>query len=252
MPARFYVDRCLKLRNWLANIELLDFYGQLASAEVLVDLAEVVALFLAVDVETVHSSSLYLLNTQLTAQSLWDYAWRLCGNRDRLRSKQVVLPWQHQLHDEKMPIQVMDCLGQESHSDRYSFRIRVLCGSACSMSLSVSWSMPMCRLLARRAGYTSNRHSRPFRNHTELVNMRFLALASATKSKERPIFTEYTVPPGFKKRNVSIIELRCRRIDGRPWQCPERFDHACFECAAGYDRCPAAVRCKTIFETQTT
>ncbi len=54
-------------------------------------------------------------------------------------------------------------------------------------------------------------------------------------------FDDWDLSSAFKKHNLRVIRLRTR-LDYELADCPNGFDHHCFECPVGRDECPASCR----------
>jgi len=160
-----------------------------------------------------------------------------------LQQGNPVLPWTAQRVREAVPVQVMHCELSQSRRGSWGgdFRMRIMAGTSCPMTISRWWSQGFCGLLARRAGYTSLRHGYPFAHISELVNMRLLAQLDPEHSRDdAPGFREIGCTGALQKWNKRIIQFRFRKQGKEHWPCPRGYEHYCHECHVGYLDCPAA------------
>jgi len=244
------ISRILQLRDRIADKGFEMFYGYTPVGGAFDDLVDQVHRCLSKVRKPVLRTSLeHLAGQRLDRQTIYDTAWRLAGNMERLRQDEPVLPWSRQKCREWVPIQVMS---YEPHATKRGqlggmFRVRILAGTPCPMILRVFWPITACTMIARHCGYTARWHAYPFADRSELVNMRLLALIDPELCKpNQPRFFKVASAPALLKWNRNIIQKRFRKGGNKPWPCPLDYTHRCFECHVGYLDCPAATHRETI------
>lgn len=203
-------------------------------------------------VSVVGKSLCHLAGRKLTERQIECEVWRLLGNIETLRGWLAVPPWTHQQYDEWIPMQVIS--GQTYKTPRrhifgYLFKFRALAGSCCPMILEQFWSQALCRVLARRLGFTRVEGERPFQNSEELVQMRLLGLVEQKLSAKAPTFHTIHATESMLLYNRKLQRARLR-LPQSGFCCPYKYQHPCHQCPVGYavgkKTCPAAVRPVTL------
>jgi hypothetical protein len=196
-----------------------------------------------VDVEVIARSLYTLVGTTLTKAQATQTAWRLAGNLTTLKKGEPVGPWTRQDHLEWIPLQVIEVLPGRNHRKEFGSYVhtRVLAGTACPMRLQTFWNNKKCAFMASRLGfsrpYGKSKVEKIFYNRpVELTNMRLLGLLEPELTRDgRPGFWRVTCTPGLLSWNKRLLLARAH-IDP---PCPEGYNHQCYQCPIGYDRCPA-------------
>jgi len=171
--------------------------------------------------------------------------WRLAGNVDLLRAGTAVPPWNMQREKEWMPVQIQAY--QEGTNNRGApgghFRMRVMAGTACPLQLSKFWTKRFCRYIAVKVlGYSKRSGNAPLSHISELVSLRLWVQIDPELCRPGlPGFEHVGMTAGLKKWNHELIKKRFRQ----GFLCPYSFDHHCYQCAIGYERCPAATHRET-------
>lgn len=215
-----------------------DFDDLVTDLGVLIPKAPEVALF---------QSARPLLDRLLTHELVFEFAWRLAGNVERLQRGEIVLPWTCQPEPELVPVQVLD---HRPTKTRYgkpaaAYRLRVLSGSACPSILHKTWTVKFTRYLARSSLGFGRRFY--YRDPAELVRLRFLAmLDSKFCYDQQPGFDQTGCTPALLKWNRLIMSARAKVEP----PCPRSFTHPCHRCPFGYDQCPAGTHPQT-YEVKT-
>jgi hypothetical protein len=236
VPAVAYsLSRIARLRQQLTDDAMLEFIGYTPHGATFEDLVQQLAITADVPPEVMRESVRNLAGTLLTQKVVYDTAWRIAGNLQRLRGGIAVPPWTIQHEPEWVPVQILESerAGPDMH-----FVLRIMAGTPCPLKVHTRWSSQMCWMLARRAGYNA-RQGFPYSRPEELVNMRLLAVVDPARSRTSPVFAQYSFTEQLRRWNRMIIGYRFRREGSQEWPCPEGYTHACYECPIGYDRCPA-------------
>jgi hypothetical protein len=197
--------------------------------------------------ETVEASCEPLLGEVLTEDGLYEFAWRLAGNLPRLRARHPVLPWSGIPKAEWMPMQVLEVEYEVTHFGKTAAKLhlQVLAGMACPMQVEKLWTTRYCHFVAPRLGFSRWATDRyPFQDTQELTGFRFCAEVVAGEHEVQ--FERVEIPSSCRVWNQRLVRLRARDLQG--FKCPRKFHESkpCFKCSFGQDRCPAAVRPRTL------
>lgn len=203
-----------------------------------------------VPVHAVFHSARYLAGRPLTGDALREYCWRLAGNLERLRAGEPVPPWSAQPLPELMPVQVLEYTFDRTRAGRPAarYQLRILSGRACPRIITKTWQQDLVAYLARtHLGFTWSKRGDPskypYQHPTELVRLRFLVeIDPAYCRDDTPGFDKVASSSGALTWNRDVLKARARV----GYQCPERYEHACFRCPIGYDRCKAATRPRSL------
>jgi hypothetical protein len=196
-----------------------------------------------VDVQVVKQSLYTLAGGMLTSSLAMQTAWRLAGNIGRLKAGEPAGPWTRQDRFEWVPMQVIEVLPGRNHRKEFGNYIhtRVLAGSACPFRLISFWNNKKCGFMASRLGFSSpynkSKGEKVFYNRAvELTNMRLLGLLDPELTREgKPGYWRTACTPGLLAWNKRLLLARAH-VDP---PCPEGYNHQCYQCPVGYDRCPA-------------
>lgn len=267
-PAVFAIEEILRQRNELREVLEFEFVDRkLVGAEFdrLVDFCHTLLRLKPHALPAVFDSVRYLVGHYGNKTALWEVAWRLAGNRDRLQLRTAVPPWQVQTFREWVPVQVIGCTRQPARR-RYHpgglaiLTFRILAGTSCPKVITKAFTFKQCRLLARYLGFSKmpSRRSRltaryPYRQPEQLVNLRYLVLVDPALCRETPDFRIPLVQQsaGYIRPDPRVVTAACRehnkeqmrlraRIDPG-YGCPQRYPLSlpCVHCHVGYLECPA-------------
>lgn len=201
--------------------------------------------------DLIEQSLYYLLGRTLTDDELFSLAWRLAGNLRSFRQLRPVVPWTYQHEFEWVPVQVLrgdPYLTRRSRKAGTIFQFQILAGSPCPLTTSQFWSRAMCRMIARRIGFTPTWRKYPFRNPLQLVNLQLYVQLDPERSKEdEPRFFHVHEEQPSSVINWNRQVMRMRRREAGFFDCPENHPAslACHQCHVGLDQCAAAVHDQT-------
>lgn len=240
------IDRVFKLRDKLCHSLApycgCDLEGDLFEKFV-ADLTK--ALPKGISSTALYLSARVVMGAQLDLRGLYEFAWRLAGNIDRLKDDEAIIPWVAQPAIELMPVQVLSYLATTTQTGTPSarFQLRVLAGRACPLKITKTWLNSFVSYVARRElGFTRRSGSLPYHDPSEFVRLRFLANIDPTYCFDgRPGFDQIKRGASCLTWNKRILKLRQHSIT----PCPAGFIHPCHSCWIGYDRCEAAVHPRT-------
>lgn len=107
--------------------------------------------------DVIRTSILDLIGVPLTVDSLYDTAWRLAGNLQRLQNFHAVPPWNRQAVPEYVPVQVVS-VGKALRNNRMAvaLELRILAGTPAPRILRNVWSAKFCAVLGRRLGFSKS------------------------------------------------------------------------------------------------
>lgn len=204
-----------------------------------------------VDQDSLWASLLPLRGQTFSRESSTLLAWRLAGNRHRLREGHPALPWSRQLTDEWMAFHIVGALDVPlSPRDdpggppaiHACLRLKCLSGSFCPGEVTKVWSLAMTRFLSHNLGFDRGRRGRHFLlDVKQLFGLRFWGMVEARRSDREPWFRHVEVPASLRQENRELIRMRSR-AGKSAFRCPRDLPGsvACHVCAAGIDECPAA------------
>lgn len=216
-----------------------------------------------VDWQTLEDSLRFLAGTTLEPGMLKDACWRIMGNIPRFKLRKVVTPWHVQTIREWVPMLVTGCQRMKNSKGKPGamFTFRVLAGTSCPRII-VKWvSWPMCKMLARGAGFHTRFTQKealryPFTDARQLVGLRMYGLVDPDESdrdpgfvfpfeadEQRPGYTQLhrcVFPAGVRDYNKEQIRHTFRVDAG--YVCPKGFTTAlpCHLCKFGFETCRAA------------
>jgi hypothetical protein len=182
-----------------------------------------------------------LLGRKLTAEGLFEFAWRLAGNVKTLKEGNGIAAWGMQLADEWMPLHVSASRSGRNRRDEpgHWLTFRVLAGSACPLAVRRFWTRAQSRFVAQDMGFNRNA-KRPFIGAEHFVGMLLYGLFEPRLSEDKPGFHRVSVPDTMLTHNVALIAGRQKR------PCPTYgFRHPCQACTVGYEACRFALHART-------
>ncbi len=199
-----------------------------------------------IELSTIFSSIQLFAGSQITQPILKDLAWRLAGNIDSLKEGRVLKSWTVSAEPEWVPVQITSAKYIRKKKDLYDkgvpaylYKMTILAGSPCTLTMTRAWTVKACRLYARELGFTSNNGNFPYSNPQEFVSLRFMAEITKERCRDnQPGFDRIKVTSALKNWNRSIMRMRMRDT----FTCPENYEIPCYLCWHGYNSCPAACR----------
>ena len=232
------LNRLAKVRQALrSDVRLLAKLGVVPTAEDFTEMAAIYRELLptGVEFETVRQSLEHRVGVRVTRDNLSADAWLLSGNAPALQAGQVVRPWAIQLTPEWIPVQVVDEALHRTQRGKFGsiFHVRVLAGSSAGQLFETFRTTRFCSWLSQSLGFSKPFKNRPFQRNAEFMNLRFYALAVLNPRGPQPTFDKFYVPPSMVAYNVRLLKVRNR--DAEP--CPQGYQHHCYLCSLGYDRC---------------
>lgn len=196
-----------------------------------------------------------LAGSEIDNKTAVETAWRIAGNTDKLKKREIVSTWTGQPYPEWVPIQVMSMKPKRNLRQLgYDVKTRILSGLSASLYIEDFWTRRFCFHLGSHLGF------RPYRGRDldeffrmkdprELVHLRTYVLIEPEQSVTKPVFRLFRekddLPPGLLGHNRLLIRKRARVSEGE--NCPFGFPptHFCYSCHVGHDRCAVAVHGKT-------
>jgi hypothetical protein len=245
-PPSFDLKRIFDLRSKIEkDMEVCRFIGHKPVAETFEDFVHVIheALPASAEYTAVYDSLLPYAGAEINTSVISEIAWRLAANMKKLRGGIAVHAWKRQIADEWVPVQVT---GTRVYRNKYNkvgawLTMRVLAGSCCMQFIESFWSRKFCHYFAPTIGFTNRRGPYPLLSESELTNMRFLALISAEKSKEKLYPEQYMPFSSGVIWNKKVLKWRTRSKDSGH-ECPKNYKSVkCYQCEVGYINCKAAV-----------
>ena len=245
---RYNLGRIEKLRKQLLNDTFIEYYGLVLDSDWWPSLARDIKRAIGGKLcpAVLEDSLRTVMGIAFTEEVARQLAWRLAGNLDRLREAEPVHPWIRQYAEEWVPVEVLEGVSGRDMRERLgaTFTLQILAGSACPIVVSKFWTMRLVHYMSRRLGFSAPWGSMPMGHIIEIVKLRFFVLLTPERSRDAPGFEHLSCPSSLVKYNQHIIGMR-RRLD---WQCPSGYTHHCFQCAVGYDECPAGTHPTTLYE----
>jgi hypothetical protein len=196
---------------------------------------------------TIERSMPDLLGRKLGETEAVQLTYRLAGNIERLRKDTPVPPWQFQVVDEVVSVQVLQLVRAASKRRKagFSAKLLVLTGYPAGKMVENFWSYELCRYVSTRVfGFSSRRGARPYERPEDLVRLYTGLEIDAKKSDDAPRYGR------FVKRN-ELVEINQKRISARldknsdqaPYPCPIEFPGSCAICPVGYRPSPEKRHC---------
>ena len=189
-----------------------------------------------------------LINQELTKPVLFENMWRLAGNQNQLRNGKVCYPWKGQIAKEWMPVQTLSTSRTKTMKGEFAYKLkmRILSGSASPLVIYKICSTKMCSYLASKIGFSPSWKNFPYRDGSELTNMRFLIEIDPKLCRDqKPGFENFDCNDSLTKWNKTLLKARAHLEP----PCPFSFTHFCYQCPVGYDKCTAGTHPKT-FESK--
>lgn len=233
----------------LDHVKVRDFIGQRVVGSRLDDFVRAVHFLLPKDLpfDVVYESLAHLAGQTLDEETIETNAWRLAGNIARLRLHYPVPPWNRQVVDEMVPVQILSARRWVSPRRKpgAAFDFQVMAGTACPEVLTKFWTKGFCQLLSQRLGFSKPWGKYKFDDCYQFVNMRMYVKIETRLCKATPDFEavwekdDKIYPGSCLVWNKRILRARRRET----YRCPRGFssDIACHVCIVGQDECRAAV-----------
>lgn len=253
--AGFSLDRVFRVRDDLRRVLRHEHEGHCRRGEgysaLVAHAYDVLTEACGCEYGVVFDSLRHLAGVSLTRRLLDDASWRLAGNMGLLRKGQAVPPWRGQKAEEWVPVQFLSADVERSKGRRpfWRFRLQVLAGTPCPLTLECRWSFPTCAYLAPQFGFTKpNRdgyNPHPFLAPEEFVTLRAEALVEPRLSVDAPGFEKVRLTPAAKDWNREQQRFRARSEPG--YGCPFGVPPGdpCHRCAVGWKECRAATHRNT-------
>ena len=233
------VSQVEALRDRLVEQVFLPYYHVTVTAEALHELLARLHRELGVSTDVLYESLRSLAGKELTPTLALRTAWRLAGNKARLRQGQPVPPWTTQPYDEWAAMQVVGMRFYRTRGGVLGFlaKILLLTGLGCPQVVETFWSRRFIPVFARRLGFTSSRGRYPYQHPFQIVGLRFLGLVERDRSLQQPGFRKVRSTAGLIRWNrEAVLDYRMRIKS-----CPRGYSHACHRCPVGWESCPGAV-----------
>jgi hypothetical protein len=197
---------------------------------------------------TLYSSSIDLLNKEISDKLLYTYCWRIAGNLPLLRKDKTVLPWLCQKDKEWVPVQVLSAEKTKTIKGdiAYLYKLRILAGPPCPMIISKLWPLKTCSYIASKIGFSKPWKDHPFRDAHEIVSTRFSVELDPKFSRSEPGFEHIHCTASLLQWNKDLLKARAHTDP----PCPYKFTHFCYKCPVGYDNCIAGVHPRTYTVTR--
>jgi hypothetical protein len=196
--------------------------------------------------KAVYNSLIHLRGRRVEQPFLFREAWRLAGNRHRLRSTAAVPPWRGAKYAEWCPLQIKSAEpARVNERPGWAFVGTFLAGSPAGERIKFQWSRRYCHYIALELGFSRRRQEgrTVFEAGEQLVLFRFeVRVDPAFSYDDRPGFRLIRVPSSALKYNRELLKLR--RRDSVETLCPYGFRASlpCHRCRIGYDRCDSGTR----------
>lgn len=243
---QYNLSRIFTVRDRLLNETIVEFLGTELTGDWFDKFVDTLCEALDVDEPTIFDSVRYCAGEVLTRPVGYTLCWRLAGNLDKLKEGTAVPPWFTQEVEEWLPVQVLawqpglNVRGKPINN----YTLRVLAGSACTITTTAAWPTGFVRMIARQIGFTQRRGKMPYQHPSEFVQLRLRILADPARSKPGQLgFWEVSGGAGLTRWNKEILAMRAR-IN---FTCPEGYTHQCYRCPMGYDNCEIAVHRDTVY-----
>ena len=175
---------------------------------------------------------------KLTAQAVYDLAWRLAANADLAARGLPIRPWAGQAAPEWVAFEILTAGYSRSPKFGYGVAVssRAMTGTPCGATVRKFWTTASYRRYARLLGFNPKGRKPIFlKDPRELVRLRFAAIVEAG---EQVSFRGLAVPPALRAFNRKLLVLRIRREP----PCPYGYKHACRDCPVGYASEPGCDR----------
>ncbi len=140
---------------------------------------------------------------------------------------------------EWVPVEVLNVTSDVWRDDKPAslFVMRALGGHPAGHILTRKFPNTWLNFLAYRVGF-SRRIQYDFESR-HFIGLRFWGFVVPQEGSTEIVFEDLNISPSFKKANQRIIKLRTR-FDYEAAECPNDFQHTCFECTIEKSQCPAA------------
>jgi hypothetical protein len=141
----------------------------------------------------------------------------------------------------------MKMSGQRELSRGWTLRVMIHTGPYAGMTLDKFVDLMSARAVASRCGFSSPYKSRPMRHPIELSGLYVAAYLVTDVNTERVAVRAINASPSMMSKNVSGV-LKKRQRSVSKFSCPISLPVTtpCYSCSLGRDRCPVAVREKSL------
>ena len=236
---RYNLSEAGNLRNRLiTNFE--PFADQMINSEVLNELVENCLQFLPKRTPefAVRDVLRTFVGRRVTALELRQAAWRIAGNSSTIAAGNVVTPvtsstitglgW--------VPVELLRMWPTRRGNHLfYELRVVALAGAAAGIEVDTLWPQKFIPIVASNLGFTPKYKKRPLDHPTELVGLWFFTTFKPNKNGDGVTIEGVKCSTVCQSHNRKLIDMR-KRLE----PCPKQYQHACFRCAVGQDRCIAA------------
>ncbi len=235
----YSIARVNKIRHKIESDEAaLSMLGDVLTGKKLLAIARSLQPYFsdAVRVKTIQQSMRHRIDCKLTRASLKEDAWLLSGGIAKLEVGVPVAPWFRQLVQEWVPIQYVDEVPTRSASGNPGsvFYCRVLAGSPSGKLFETFYSTKFCHWFAERElGFSGLRGKRVFQRNCDIMNLRCYVLLDNGRGSNQPSFVHYKITSSLLDYNRQLIRIRNRDAES----CPVGYEHHCYQCPLGYDKC---------------
>lgn len=196
----------------------------------------------------IEKSLLSLANTKLLQDDLELACWRLAAHLPTLLAFSPVSPWEGQVTEEWMPLQVVEATPHFYRAKQPGaiFTFRILAGTAAGMLTHRFWTHRFCAFLADSLGFSKRWGRYPFKTEEQLSGLRLWGLFTPELcAKENvPKFDKVRIPPSMQAFNRDRIRARFPKQP--KYTCS--LNIACHTCPLGKDRCAQATHLRTYVE----
>lgn len=252
----YNIAELLSLKDKLVtHSRIVAIYGRRLERETFDELVQAVhdLLSVKVPVRVTFDSLVHLAGLTLSEDLFHDTAWRLAGNRRRLRNYTAVLPWNRQVEDEHVPVQITGVrrafAGDGKPGADMDFKI--LAGSPAAMCITKFWTRRYCHFLAKGFGFSKPWGKYPFEDVFQFYGLRLTVLIDCKLSRTEPVFEHILEDKGkLQPQALYDYNRELLRLRSRPqgyFHCPRNYQPSvrCHHCSAGVDQCIAAVHART-------
>lgn len=208
--------------------------------------------------QVIHASLQGDVGVELTRAKLDEIAFRLAANWANLLSGKHAQTWVAQRQSEWVVVEIKDVKNHFS-GDRSKKTIVLWfrSGHPAGLVSEVSWSLKKLNYLARKRqkndccfGFYKYRIPDPdkpaavYSDYKQLIGLRCFAFVLPGKDQGQPVVATFAHSSGTMAYNKEFIRGRVRQLTKCRLKLPKAPD--CWNCIAGRDKCPLAIRAKTL------
>ena len=208
--------------------------------------------------QVLHASLQGDVGLELTREKLDEIAFRIAANWSNLQQGIPVQTWVSQRHSEWAVVEIKDIKNHFSgDKSKKTIVIWIRSGAAAGLVVEVSWSLKKLNYLARKRqkndccfGFYKYRIPDPekpaavYSDYRQLIGLRCFAFVLPGKDQAQPSIATFAHSSGTMKYNEEFIKGRVRQLTKCRMKLPKAPD--CWNCIAGRDKCPLAIRSKTL------